>query len=581
MARVLILEPRPAVAELLVRHLRASPAVEGADVVAFARGRRGRPLPPPDLPALLRQEGSDTVVFSPWAMKAAAPDLAEVEAAFLALVRAGVRRAVVLSSASVYGPNPHNPGLVSEGRLTLRHRHNPIAAGWLALEALARRHLARGAGAALTVLRPAALPLADDLSPLGALLHRRLAFPVLGHDPSVQLLAPDDLARAVCRALEAGATGVFNVAPDGVIPLRQALRLAGVRSLPLPYLLQRLLRAAAATLGLAAPPAALDYLRYNWTVSGAKIKTEAGLVLQRASATAIADAVPERASAPERHRSYDDFGLDEEYFAARGRDVARLLRRYWRLEHRGLENVPRRGAAVLVGVHRGFMPWDGVLTAHLVAEERGRVPRFLIHPGLVKFPFLHDFITKHGGAIACQENADHLLRRGDLLAIFPEGIHGAFALYRDAYRLGSFGRNDYVRMALRHRAPIIPFVTLGSAEAFPILAKVEGPVGRWWKRYAEWPFIPVTPPLPLPSKWHMQFLPPLDVGARYPPEAAEDEGVVRAVGAEVRGRIEETLTWMRRRRPSLFYGSIFDDGPAPSAAGWPAAGSEVSVREAG
>jgi 1-acyl-sn-glycerol-3-phosphate acyltransferase/nucleoside-diphosphate-sugar epimerase len=577
MARVLILEPRPAVAELLAAHLRASPAVEGACVAAFARGRRGRALPP-DLPALLRQEGSDAVVFSPWAMKAGAPDLAAAEAAFVALAGAGVRRAVVLSSAAVYGPNPHNPGLVSEDRLTLRHRHNPIAARWLALEALARRHLVSGAEAALTVLRPAALPLADDRSPLGALLRRRLAFRVLGHDPSVQVLAPDDLALAVCRTLEAGTTGVYNVAPDGVIPLRQALRLAGVRSLPLPYLWQRLLRAAAAPLGLAAPPGALDYLRYNWTVSGAKIKTGAGFVPRRASAAALAEAVPARAAAPPRQRPYDDFGLDEEYFAARGRDVARLLRRYWRLEHRGLENVPRAGAAVLVGVHRGFMPWDGVLTAHLIAEDIGRVPRFLIHPGLVKFPFLHDFMTKQGGAIACQENADHLLRRGDLLAIYPEGIHGAFALYRDAYRLGTFGRNDYVRMALRNRAPIVPFVTLGSAEAFPILGKIEC---GWWKRFAEWPFIPVTPPLPLPSRWHMQFLPPLCVEKLYPPEAAEDEGVVRAVGAEVRGRIEETLTWMRRRRRSLFYGSIFEDGPAPCAAEWPAAGGEVAVREAG
>lgn len=572
MARVLILEPRPAVAELLAGHLRASPAVEGACVAPFARGRRGRVLPP-DLPALLRQEGSDTVVFSPWAMKAGAPDLAAAEAVFVALAAAGVRRALVLSSAAVYGPNPHNPGLVSEGRLTLRHRHNPIAAGWLALEALARRHLARGAGAALTVLRPAALPLADDRSPLGALLRRRLVFRVLGHDPSVQVLAPDDLARAVCRALEAGATGTYNVAPDGVIPLRQALRQVGVWSVPLPYLWQRLLRAAAAPLGLSAPPAALDYLRYNWTVSGAKIKSEAGFVPRQASTAVIADAVPARPGAPEKHRAYDDFGLDEEYCAARGRDVARLLRRYWRLEHRGLENVPRRGAAVLVGVHRGFMPWDGVLTVHLVAEGRGRVPRFLIHPGLVKFPFLHDFMTKQGGAIACQENADHLLGRGDLLAIFPEGIHGAFALYRDAYRVGAFWRNDCVRMALRHRAPIVPFVTLGSAEAFPIVAKVEC---AWWKRYAEWPYLPVTPPLPLPSKWHMQFLPPLDVGARYPPEAAGDEGVVRAVGEEVRRRLEETLTWMRRRRPSLFYGSIFDEGPAPCAAA-----GEMTVREAG
>jgi 1-acyl-sn-glycerol-3-phosphate acyltransferase len=152
-----------------------------------------------------------------------------------------------------------------------------------------------------------------------------------------------------------------------------------------------------------------------------------------------------------------------------------------------------------------------------------------------------------------------VLQRNGLLGIYPEGIHGAFSLYRDAYRLHRFGRDDYVRMALRNRAPIIPFVTVGSAEVFPILGKIEW---SWWKRYAEWPFIPITLPVPLPSKWHTQFLPPLHVERRYPPEAANDAATVRAIGQEVRGRLEEAMTVMVSRRRSIFFGSVFDERPA-------------------
>jgi 1-acyl-sn-glycerol-3-phosphate acyltransferase len=263
--------------------------------------------------------------------------------------------------------------------------------------------------------------------------------------------------------------------------------------------------------------------------------------------------VPE-AVAPERE--FDQFGMDEDYIAAFGRTLFRFLeRRYWRIEVDGFERVPREGGAVLAGPHRGFMPWDGIMLIHMIAKRTGRVPRFLMHPGLIRWPFCFNFMTKLGGVIACQENAAYVLEREGLLGVFPEGVNGVFTLYRDAYRLGKFGRNDFVKIALRHQVPIIPFVNVGSAETFPILKKFEW---GWWKRCTDWPCLPVTPtPLPLPSKWHVQFLAPVDIKGRYPPEAAEDAGVVRSISLEVRSRMEAAIEHILSRRRSIFYGSIF------------------------
>ena len=385
----------------------------------------------------------------------------------------------------------------------------------------------------------------------------------------------DELFR---RAVEGDARGVYNVAPDGVVPLRAALRLAGAKRLPVPRTLQRLARFVLARAGFSHPVEQLDYIRYSWTVSNRKIKSELGFAPRRSSAGALREfraarvtndtrADARRASvAPDGPRGpeeFDDFGMDKGYINAFGRTLFKFLHdRYWRVEVEGLGHVPARGRAVLVGVHRGFMPWDAVMTLHLLARELGRYPRFLIHPGLIKFPFLFNFHTKLGGVVACQENADRVLSRDEILAIYPEGIRGAFALYRDAYRLGKFGRDDFVKMALRHRAPIVPFVTVGSAETFPILGKLDW---GWWKRRTEWPFFPLTPtwplaPVPLPSKWHTQFLAPVHVEHRYPPEAAEDSAAVRAISSEVKGRMEEAIQEMLRRRKSVFFGSIFGNG---------------------
>jgi 1-acyl-sn-glycerol-3-phosphate acyltransferase/nucleoside-diphosphate-sugar epimerase len=498
--------------------------------------------------AALGESGWDALVYLPPLLRGAfdRPDLADAEAFFTACRRAveaagRPARLVLLSSAAAIDPTHFNPGYLSE---TYRPPgRNPIARAWLDLEALAAARLPETLER--IVLRPAPMISRDGTDFFSRLLRGRSAVVPAGYDPSLQLLSPDDLAGAVLAALERGGgkPGVYHVAPAGVVPVRAALRLAGVRRIPL--------------LAGNAPAAQLDYLRHNWTVSGRKIAAELGFTPAHTSAEAVLEAFDATgAPCPE----LDPYGLDTGYVAAYGRTLFRFLHdAYWRIEHQGIENVPRQGPAVLTGVHRGFMPWDGVMAVHLLRRETGRIPRFLIHPCLIKFPFLANYMTKLGGLLACQENAAWVLGQGEILGMFPEGIHGAFTMYRDAYRLGRFGRDEYVKMALRHRAPIVPFVTVGSAEIYPILARIDS---RLVRRVAEWPYLPVTPTfpfpgLPLPSKWHTRFLEPVPVHEMHPPEAADDPAIVRALSAEVRGRMEAAIREMLARRKSIFFGSIF------------------------
>jgi 1-acyl-sn-glycerol-3-phosphate acyltransferase/nucleoside-diphosphate-sugar epimerase len=523
----------------------------------------------------------DAVVYRPprWSGSPGQPDLADATAFFAAFAQAcggsgaGGRddrrpRLVLISSAAAVSPSHHHPGWAAESERP--QGRNPIARAWLELEALAAASprgpaaAGRRASAELIVLRPAAVAAADGEDVLCSVLRGRIARVPAGFDPTVQLLSPDDLAGAVEHALRRGAgkPGIYHVAPAGAMPLRAALRLAGARRLPL---------------GVLPAGGRLDYLRHGSTVSGAKIERELGFTPRASSAAAVlaelarpgdqrdqrgrgeATAAAGLAEVPQ----FDPYGQDKRYIAAYGRTLFRFLHdAYWRIEYEGLENVPAAGRAVLTGVHRGFMPWDGVMALHLIARELDRHPRFLIHPTLIKFPFLANYMTKLGGIIACQENADWVLGNDELLGMFPEGIQGAFTMYRDAYRLGRFGRDEYVKMALRHGAPIVPFVTVGSAEIYPILWRVDSKLVR---RVAEWPFLPIAPNfplpgLPLPSKWHTRFLEPLPVGRLHPPEAAEDPEVVRAISREVRARMETAIQGMLARRKSIFRGAIFERG---------------------
>ncbi|PYR79215.1 MAG: hypothetical protein DMF86_04225 [Acidobacteria bacterium] len=478
------------------------------------------------------------------------------------LTRRGIERVIVVSSAAVYGATPYTPGFVNETWEAPPTHPNAVVEWWRAFE---RQATAAFAGATLTVLRPAAV--LDGESYFSRLFRGAAAVTLTGYDPSIQLLAVDDLLAAIACALTKSAGGIFNVAPAGVIPLRTALRMASALRIPVPRLWQRAIRLALAPAGLAWAGDQVEFIRYSSTISGDRIDRELGFLPARTSAEALEAflnrATEAREPRDEPAREFDRFGQDKAYIAAYGATLFTFLRKfYWRIETDGLEHVPATGRAVIAGPHRGFMPFDGVMLLHLVARGRGRYIRFLIHPSLVKFPFLFNFMTKLGGIPACRENADWTLQQDELAGVFPEGIHGAFTPYRDAYRLGKFGRDEFVRIALRNRAPIVPFAIVGSAEIFPILAKIRW---AWWERWTEWPYFPITPtfplaPIPLPSKWHVRFLEPIRVNDRYPPGAAEDPRVVREISGLVRQRIQAALDEMVARRRWIFFGSIFGHG---------------------
>jgi 1-acyl-sn-glycerol-3-phosphate acyltransferase len=470
------------------------------------------------------------------------PDLSEAEEILQQFAGFNPRQFILVSSALIYGTGPGRQSLVTEDYSA---GTNGISKQWRTLEETAGRHL-RGR-MLLTILRPTTVLGSRAL--LGRRLMARVTLTMAGHDPVLQLLSLSDLANAILCAAQRNRAGTFNVAPDSVVPLRAAVRIAGGRCMALPRTLQR----------GGGRSQALEYLRYPWTVSNQKIKQELGFSPERSSLAALLEARNRKPPAAPEPR-FDDSGMDKDYIQSCGRTLFKFLYdRYWRIEAQGLEHVPRAGRGVLVGMHRGFMPWDAVMALHLLVRETGRYPRFLTHPGLMKYPFIASFITKLGGVVACQESADRVLESDELLGIFPEGVEGAFTLYRNAHQLQGFGRHTFVKLALRHRAPIIPYVIVGSAEALPIFARIKS---RRWTRSTDWPYLPISTfpllPAPLPTKWHIQFLPAIHVEHQDAPQDARQTPLVKAISQEVRARMQQAVDELVRRRRSIFFGSIFE-----------------------
>ncbi len=475
------------------------------------------------------------------------PDLCEARQVFQQFARLWPYKLILLSSALIYGTGAARQCLVAEDYIAPSQGRDQIAGRWKSLEALAQE--CWNGSTPFTILRPTTVM--DSPALLSRRLMRRWTITLAGHDPTVQLLSLDDLAQAVLCAARSDCDGVFNVAPDGVAPLHAAIKLAQGHRLALPRTWQR----------LACSTEALEYLRYSWTVSNEKIKQRLGFNPRQSTAeVARAARLPRHAhAATDPLVSFDEFGMDRRYIESLSWTIFEFLcDRYWRIEAKGLENVPEKGGAILVGTHRGFIPWDGVMTLHLILQKTGRIPRYLTHPGLLKFPFISNFVAKLGGVVACQESADRILARGELLGVFPEGVQGAFTPYRQAYQVRCFGRDAFVKMALRHRVPIIPYVTVGSAEIYPIFAQIKW---RRWIRYSDWPCFPISTfpfmPLPLPTKWHVHLLPAIHLDQRYGPEAAQNPAIVKEISQDVRRQMQQALDEIVSRGRSWFWGSVF------------------------
>lgn len=516
--------------------------------------------------AAIGEERPALVVIAPG--EAGKEDLAQRLSVIANLIQAcakqGVEHLVLISSGAIYGPDHHLIGFVPEETHRRARVANAEADWWKAVEGEAQRKLGGISESRVLVLRTPFICGSGGNHFIERIIRRGFLVRYAGFNPPLQILSVSALGKAIGEAFRRQLRGIYHVATHDVVPLFSLLQHKRVRSIAVPRTLQRILRPLLFRhLDGVETTDQLDYLRYPWTLSGEKFARETGLRFSTRAALAEIGAENATELQPDslaRLPEFDRFGSDPSFYQRQGRSTFRFAEKvYWRIESRGFEYLPRDGPAIIVGPHRGFMPLDAVMMFHLVYRYTGRVVRFLIHPTLVKFPFQAHFFQRMAGVMACKTNAERVLADGDILGVYPEGIAGAFKLYREAYNLGVFGRAHYARWALKHDVPVVPFVIVGSSEIFPIFGRLKW---RWLKEWLEWPFFPITAtfpflPLPLPTKWHMQFLPPVHP-AEVKAEAQRLEKDPVAVFAEkVRSAINSATQEMLRRRRSIFFGNIW------------------------
>jgi 1-acyl-sn-glycerol-3-phosphate acyltransferase len=256
----------------------------------------------------------------------------------------------------------------------------------------------------------------------------------------------------------------------------------------------------------------------------------------------------------------DDFGFDPDLTEHVLLPPLRPLYDAWfRVETRGLDNVPDEGAALVVANHSGTLPLDALMTALALLDHHPahRHLRMLGADLVFSLPVLAPLARKGGNTLACNADAERLLCSGELVGVWPEGFKGIGKKFSDRYKLQRFGRGGFVSAALRTGAPIIPCSIVGAEETYPMIGNA-----KTLARLVGLPYFPITPtfpllgPLgavPLPSKWIIEFGEPIETAGLGGASAAEDPMLVFNLTDQVRETIQSTLYTLLMQRRSVFF----------------------------
>lgn len=242
----------------------------------FCRIDLTQPSAAEELAALWRRERVDCVVHTayrewPTADHEADRDLETIGTLQMlhACAGAGVKRVVIESHTALYGPHPENPNFVDESSPLRGHPAAHCIANRIEVERMAELWQKRHPDIALAILRPCWVMGPGVAHRAAQHFRKPVVTTLLGYDPLLQFVHPDDCLRAFCGAALSEERGVWNVVGSDPLPLSVLLRAAGKRCLKLPPSLLYRLRNLPERARHGDPPAAFfDYLRYLWVADG-------------------------------------------------------------------------------------------------------------------------------------------------------------------------------------------------------------------------------------------------------------------------------------------------------------------------
>ena len=203
--------------------------------------------------------------------------------------KANVRQIVYLSSATVYGAHPGSTGLSEETDAVNPVEGFSYSEQKVEAEELLTRYGDEHPECTVSILRGCVVMGANANNFITDSLGMRFLPAPVGADPDMQFLHVDDYASAIEAVLSQRPRGIYNVAGNGTTTWREAVRMAGGSTVPVPAPLLKGVIDLTWKLRLQrrSPANGLSFIRYPWLVSTEKIRSELGWQAEHSSRDAL------------------------------------------------------------------------------------------------------------------------------------------------------------------------------------------------------------------------------------------------------------------------------------------------------
>ncbi len=238
-------------------------------------------------------------------------------------------------------------------------------------------------------------------------------------------------------------------------------------------------------------------------------------------------------------------GKDELIYRVFPRLFMEILKKYFRLEIEGVENIPTKGPVIISPNHSGFSGFDALILSYILQQKTKRIPRVMTH----HLWFLTDKTAlpaqKMGFIEANFENGVRLLKKNNLVVLFPEGENGNFKPTSKRYQLQEFKRG-FIRMALETDAQIVPTIILGAEETHINLKKLK------FSKFLTGLVLPLPlNVIPLPAKWKIVFLKP--VSLPFGPDKISDSELCHDLANEIQETMQRQISLEMKYRGSGYF----------------------------
>lgn len=224
---------------------------------------------------------------------------------------------------------------------------------------------------------------------------------------------------------------------------------------------------------------------------------------------------------------------------------ARRLREYSRLTVEGLDRLPE-GPFIVVANHTGWAGLDYAFLFLTLHEALGQVPRVAVHPSFFRRAWSRDLGRKLGFFEVSVATSTKILDDKGVVVFFPEGEAGNFKPIWKRYQLQPF-KPGFARVALATEAPVVPVAIVGGEDANPSLGRI--------KPLEDLLGSPVPIPgsiLPLPVKWRMSIMDPIDP-AQYLRDESPDRDLADEMARDLRAKMQIELHDQLEKRGNPFF----------------------------